>query len=162
MKQHMTKWYSVALVALLGILALSAGCGNTPASPTPAATQSQGAAPAAALSISGAVEKPVSWSLADLKKMALVKLDLMHPKTGKQSYEGVRLTELLNAAKPTAAAKTLTVTGRDGYMADVALADAMKCTDCLIAIDNTGALSAAMPNMPSGTWVRDLVKLEVK
>ena len=157
----MNKRHVPFVLAILVSLFLVSACGAAPATPTPVAAV-QGGAPAAALTLSGAVEKPASWSLADLKGKTLVKLDLMHPKTGKQSYEGVKLSELLSAAKPTAAAKTLTMFARDGYTYDVPLADAVKCSDCLIAIDSAGTLSAAMPNLPSAGWVRDLTKIEVK
>jgi hypothetical protein len=40
----------------------------------------------AVLSISGAVEKPMSWSLADLKVTGIVKPDLNHRKKGMVSY----------------------------------------------------------------------------
>jgi DMSO/TMAO reductase YedYZ molybdopterin-dependent catalytic subunit len=155
------KRLTIAILAGVTALALlSAGCGPaaTPASTSATASQSS----AAVLSITGAVEKPASWTLVELKGMGMVKLDLNHPKNGMGSYEGIRLTILLNAAKPTSGAKTLTMSASDGYVSDVALADVMKCSDCLLAIDSAGALSAAMPNMASGTWVRNLVKLDVK
>jgi DMSO/TMAO reductase YedYZ molybdopterin-dependent catalytic subunit len=126
---------------------------------TPAAT---GAAPAAAFAIKGAVEKAMSWSLADLKSVGVVKLELEHPKKGKGTYEGVRLNALLSLAKPTAAAKTLTLTASDGFKADIPLADVLKCADCLLSIDSTGALSSAMPGMEGATWVKNLATIEVK
>jgi len=135
----------------------------TPAPPTPTkAAQAATPAVGGALAISGAVDKPMSWSLADLKSVGVVKLELTHPKKGKQPYEGVRLTDLLKLVQPKAEAKTLTMTAADGYKVDAALADVLKCTDCLVAIDSAGALSTAMSGMDSGFWVKDIVKIEVK
>lgn len=160
------KRYTVpTLVLIVVLLLVGAGCGASPATPSaiPAAAPSATAAQAAAaLSIAGAIEKPMSWSLADLKTLGTVKLDLMHPKTGKGTYEGVRLSALLNLVKPASTAKTLTFSASDGYKSDVVLADVLKCADCLIAIDASGTLSAAMPGMEGAAWARNLVKIEVK
>ena len=161
------------VLALIVALALAAaGCGASAATPTTAPVAAPTAAiaapgttnaqAAAALSISGAVEKPMSWSLSELKALGTVKLDLMHPKTGKGSYEGVRFSVVLNLIKPAATAKTLTFSASDGYKSDVALADIVKCADCLIAIDGAGSISAAMPGMEGAAWARNLVKIEVK
>jgi DMSO/TMAO reductase YedYZ molybdopterin-dependent catalytic subunit len=160
------KTHAVVVLTVVTLVALcAAGCGPAAATPTPApapAPAAQAPAAAAVLSISGAVEKPMSWSLADLKSMGMAKLDLNHPKKGAGTYEGIRLTALLSAAKPTASAKMLTMSASDGFKSDIALADVLKCADCLLAIDSTGALSTAMPNMEGAMWVRNLVKLEVK
>ena len=80
----------------------------------------------------------MSLSLVDFKALGTVKLDLMHPKLGKGSYEGVRLSALLGLAKPTAAAKTMTYSSSDGYKTDIVLADALKCADCMISIRRFG------------------------
>jgi len=94
--------------------------------------------------------------------MPVVKLNLEHPKSGKQDYQGVRLNALLDAAKPAASATRLVLTSGDGFTAELTLADARKCTDCLIAFADGGKLSAAMPGMASNFWAKDLVKLEIK
>ena len=161
------KKYTVPVLLVVTLMAVvAAGCGATAVPPTPTPAPAAQAQPAAGgpavLSISGAVEKPLSWSLADLKGMSMVKLDLNHPKKGKGSYEGTRLAALINAAKPTASAKTLTMSASDGFKSDIALADVLKCADCLLVVDTNGTLSTAMPDMEGAMWVRDLVKFEVK
>jgi DMSO/TMAO reductase YedYZ molybdopterin-dependent catalytic subunit len=168
------KRFTVSMLVLLTIFALlCAGCGASaaPATPTaPAAKPAQTTQPASAvtgstaLAISGAVETPMQWSLADLKAIGTVKLDLVHPKLGKGTYEGVRFSNLLSLAKPTANAKTLTFISSDGYKTDVPLADVLKCSDCLVAIDSAGALSAAMPipGIEGAAWAKLLTKIEVK
>ena len=150
------------LVVIVVLALIGAGCGASPATPTATPAAAPSAQTTAVLSVAGAVEKPMSWSLAELKAVGTVKLDLMHPKTGKGTYEGVRLSVLLNLLKPASTAKTLTFSASDGYKSDVALADVLKCADCLIAIDGSGTLSAAMPGMEGAAWARNLVKIEVK
>jgi tungstate transport system substrate-binding protein len=116
----------------------------------------------AALTVTGAVDKEQKLALAALKGMSVVKLNLEHPKTGKQDYEGVRLNALLDLAQVKATATKLALTASDGFTSEVTLADARKCADCLIAINADGSLMSAMPGMASNTWVKNLVKLEVK
>ena len=37
-----------------------------------------------------------------------------------------------------------------------------KCADCLMAFGDGGKIHAAMPGMESNTWVKDIVKIEIK
>jgi len=124
-------------------------------------TEAQAPEPAAeaALSVTGAVENELALSMADLEALGVEELAVEHPKKGAQTYEGVRLSKVLDAAKPTG--ETLTFTAADGYTIDLPLADAQACTDCLIAFDE-GSLRLAMPDMESSLWVKDLVSIEVK
>ncbi|MBI5302022.1 MAG: substrate-binding domain-containing protein [Chloroflexi bacterium] len=126
--------------------------------------QSSSAAPsgAVALALIGAVEKEQKLGLDALKAMPVVMLNLEHPKSGKQDYQGVRLNALLDAAKPASAAAKLMLISSDGFTVELALADARKCADCLIAFADGGKLNAAMPGMASNLWSRDVVKIEIK
>ncbi len=119
------------------------------------------AAPAAdaALSVTGAVENELALSRGDLEEMGAEEVTVEHPKKGEQTYEGVRLSKILEAASPTGA--TLTFTADDGYSVDLALADAQACADCLVAFDGD-SLRMAMPGMESNFWVKGVVALEVK
>lgn len=127
--------------------------------PTPVASSASGSA---ALTITGAVDKEQMLTIAALKGMQPVKLNLEHPKTGKQDYEGVRLNALLDLAKVKDTATKIVMTSSDGFAAEVALADVKKCSDCLIAFADGGKLNAAMPGMASSVWSKDVVKIQVK
>ncbi len=126
-----------------------------------AAAASPASAPAAdaALSVTGAVENELALSRSDLEAMGAEEVTVEHPKKGEQTYEGVRLTTILEAASPTGA--TLTLTADDGYSVDLALADAQACADCLVAFDGD-SLRMAMPGMESNFWVKGVVAMEVK
>jgi hypothetical protein len=115
-----------------------------------------------ALTVTGAVDKEQKLALAALKGLQVVTLNLEHPKTGKADYQGVRLNALLNLAQVKSTATKLTLTASDGFASEVTLADARKCTDCLIAFSADGSLTTAMPGMPSSNWVKNLVKIEAK
>jgi molybdate/tungstate transport system substrate-binding protein len=118
------------------------------------------AAPAAdvALSVTGAVEKELSLSRADLEAMGAEELTVEHPKKGDQTYQGVRLSKILETAGPTG--NTLTFTADDGYSVDLALADVQACGDCLVAFDGD-SLRLAMPGMESNVWVKGVISIEV-
>jgi len=122
---------------------------QTPAKPTAEA----------ALSVTGAVENELALSTADLEALGVEEVTVEHPKKGEQTYEGVRLSKVLEAAAPTG--DTLTFTAADDYSIDLPLADAQACADCLVAVDEDG-LSLAMSGMEGMFWVKDLIAIEVK
>ncbi|MDY6875051.1 MAG: tungstate ABC transporter substrate-binding protein WtpA [Chloroflexota bacterium] len=113
----------------------------------------------AALRVTGAVENELALSRADLEAMGAEELTVEHPKKGEQTYEGVRLSKVLEAASPTGTA--LTFTADDGYTVDLPLADAQACADCLVAFDGD-SLRMAMPGMEGSFWVKGMVAIEVK
>ncbi len=137
------------------------------AAPTakPIATTAPTTAPAGAgkvaLTITGAVDQPLSLTSDALKAMPTAKITAEHPKQGTQNYEGVRLLTLLDQAKVKSNATKLVMTSSDGFVSEVALADASKCADCLLAFAD-GKLNAVMPGMQSNFWSKDVVKIEVK
>ncbi|MBL7064257.1 MAG: extracellular solute-binding protein, partial [Anaerolineae bacterium] len=124
-----------------------------------AASAAPAAAANAALSVTGAVENELALSRSDLEAMGAEEVTVEHPKKGEQTYEGVRLSKILEAASPTGT--TLTFTADDGYTIDLPLADAQACADCLIAFDGD-SLRMAMPGMESNFWVKGVVAMEVK
>ncbi|HVN54754.1 MAG TPA: hypothetical protein VMT46_10525 [Anaerolineaceae bacterium] len=128
--------------------------------PTEAAAATSNAV--AALSLSGLVDRPLSWSLPELKKLDVVKATVEHPKSGKMDVEGVRLNELLDLAGFKPEAKIVSMIASDGYVSDVDLAAVRACKDCLIYFTDKGGLNAAMPGMQSNFWARDVEKIELK
>lgn len=145
----------ILVLAMVLVLAV-AGC-------APAATPSAapGAPASAALRITGAVAKPLALDLAALKALPAAQIKAEHPKKGMQDYAGVRFSTLLAQAQPNSSAKTLAMTASDGFVGEIGLADLAKCADCMLAF-NGSDLDAAMPGQASGTWVRSVVKIEIK
>jgi DMSO/TMAO reductase YedYZ molybdopterin-dependent catalytic subunit len=133
------------------------------AAPSPAAESSPAASTGgAAFSVSGAVEDPLSLSLDDLKAMNVVKITAEQPKKGTQEFQGVRLSDLLAQAKVKSGATTILFTASDDYTAEVALSELADSPDAMIAIGEDGKLSTVMPNLPGNSWVKDVVKAELR
>ncbi len=118
--------------------------------------------PAAALTITGLVEKELALTMDALKGMQVVTVNVEHPKKGPQTGEGVRLNALLDQAKPKAEAKTLVFTASDGFTAEAALAEVLKCADCIIAFNQEGNLKTMLPGFEGSLWVKDVIKIELK
>lgn len=115
------------------------------------------------LVITGAVTQPMGFMEADLRGMEVLKITAEHPKKGKEDYEGVSLNALLGLVGVTDGATTLVITASDGYSAEVSLDEIRACAECLLGFTNTAEkFKMVMPNLPSGAWVKDVVKLEVK
>lgn len=114
------------------------------------------------LTVSGAVDKPLSLTMDALKAMGVVSMELEHPKKGKLPYTGVRLNAVLDQAGVKSGATTLACTASDGFKSEIALADVRACSDCLVAFADDGTLSLAMPGLQSSAWAKALVSIELK
>jgi hypothetical protein len=115
------------------------------------------------LIITGAVTQPTGFMEADLREMEILKITAEHPKQGKGDYEGVSLNALLDLVDVMDGATTLVVTASDGYTSEISLDEVRACAECLLGFTNTlEKFKMVMPNLPSGAWVKDVVKLEVK
>jgi hypothetical protein len=109
------------LLALITLLAATLASAQAPAPP-----------PAAKLTITGDVEKPLSLSLEDLKHLPRTTLKVNNPhEGGEEVYEGVLLSKLLEQAgvphgtqlRGKAMATVVVAEGADGYRAVFALAE---------------------------------------
>jgi len=131
----------------------------------PAATEAPAAETPAtgSLVIAGLVNQEMGFMEADLRALEVLTINAEHPKNGKQDFEGVSLNDLLDMAGVKDGAKTLFVTSADGYTTEVALSDVRACTDCLLGFTNTAEqFKLVMPNLPSNTWAKEVVRIEVK
>lgn len=161
-------------LVFVAILALSAACQAAATSaPTAAPSAAQMASPSAAaaasataagLSVKGLVATPLTLSEADLHAMDVAKITADQPKgAGSADFQGVRLSVLFQKAGVSADAKTATLTGADGFAADVALSDIATCADCMVAFGATpGHLLTVMPGMAGKAWVKDVVSITLK
>lgn len=128
---------------------------EAPAVPASAATGS--------LVITGLVNQEMGFMEADLRAMNVLTINAEHPKDGMQDFDGVSLNVLLDMAGVKDGAKTLFVTSADGYTTEVVLSDVRACADCLLGFTNTlEEFKLVMPNLPSNTWAKEVVKIEVK
>ncbi len=116
----------------------------------------------AQLEVAGLVSAAKTFSAADLNALGVVDVQVEHPKKGPLDVSGILLNDLLEAAGLNAGALTLTIVASDGYSVDVALSDVLACAKCLVIIDEDGTLATVMEGLPTSTWVKDVIKLEVK
>ncbi len=139
----------------------------TPAAATQTPTKEATAASAdvnvsGSLVLTGAVNKPLGFTEADLRKMKSLKVSV-ETKKGKQDFEGISLNALLDLAGMKDGATTLVITASDGYSAEVKLADVRDCPNSLVAFTDTPEkFNIVLPDLPTETWVKDVVKIEVK
>jgi DMSO/TMAO reductase YedYZ molybdopterin-dependent catalytic subunit len=116
----------------------------------------------AAFTVWGLVAQQLTLSLETLQGMEVVEITAEHPKTGAaETYQGVRLSELLAYAQPTDEATLLVLTAADGYSAELDLQSALDCADCMVAFEEDGTLKMVMPGMESMLWVKDVISIDV-
>jgi iron complex transport system substrate-binding protein len=139
----------VGTMLLLTLLSL-AGCGPE-ATPVPTEAPTSAAAPApdagAVLTVAGK-----AFTLADLEAMEQVRVD-----ADGQARTGVSILALLSATGA-AEADLITLVGRDGYSAQVVVADLDG--ESILAFGEGGVLDSVIPGQGKGAWVRDTVSIE--
>jgi DMSO/TMAO reductase YedYZ molybdopterin-dependent catalytic subunit len=116
----------------------------------------------AVLMIFGQVVNKLTLGLENLQVMNVIELETEHPKSGLQTYQGVRLIDLLNLAGVDPDSTVLVITASDGYAAEANLGDVLDCADCLVALNEDGTLNMVMAGMDSSVWVKDVNFLEIK
>jgi DMSO/TMAO reductase YedYZ molybdopterin-dependent catalytic subunit len=81
----------------------------------------------------------------------------------KEDYEGVSLNALLDSAGIKDGATKLVVTAADGYTTEVNLSDVRPCPNAILAFtDIPGKWTLVLPDLPSSSWAKEVVKIEVK
>jgi DMSO/TMAO reductase YedYZ molybdopterin-dependent catalytic subunit len=116
----------------------------------------------AVLMVFGKVMNKLTLGIENLRSMGLVELEAEHPKKGLQTYQGIRLNDLLNLSGTDPGAGTLVITASDGYETEINLEDVRNCADCLVAFSDDGTLSTVMPGLESNFWVKEVNFLEVR
>ncbi|MBE0684847.1 MAG: molybdopterin-dependent oxidoreductase, partial [Anaerolineaceae bacterium] len=114
-------------------------------------------------SIIGMVNTVTGFTEESLRALEVVTITADHPKSGTAEYEGVRLSELFELTGVKDGATTLLITADDGFSAEVSLADVLAVPDCLLGFTETpGKFKMVMPGLPSNSWVKGVVSIEVK
>jgi hypothetical protein len=146
------------------ITGINVGIEPLPATAPVATKASSASVPAGtgSLVLTGSVNKELSLMEADLRAMEMLTVSA-ETKKGKQDFEGVSLNALLDMAGVKDGATKLVATATDGYASEVNLKDIRDCPNSLIAFTDTpGSFMMVLPDLQANTWVKDLVKLEVK
>ena len=84
-------------------------------------------------------------------------------KSGSAEFEGVRLSDLFDMVGVNAGATTMIITAEDGFNSEVSLAEVLAIPDCLLGFTETpGKYKMVMPGLPSNTWVKGVISIELK
>ena len=84
-------------------------------------------------------------------------------KDGPQDFTGVSLIELLEKAGVKPDATKLVFTAADGYTAEVSLEDVQNDKNSILAfMDTPGEYMIVLPGLPTSSWVKTVVKIELK
>jgi hypothetical protein len=100
------------------------------------------------------------FSLSELEALGTISVDYTNKDGETSTYTGVSLAALLEDAALTGTGDTLVFTAADGYQADMDLADALACANCILAIDD-GSLRMVMPGLSSKLQVKDIIEISV-
>lgn len=133
----------------------------------PAAKEPVGEKPAivgpenASFVIKGLADGEKTITMQDLLGMAVVNLNITHPKGDQIDVTGVLMKDLLGKITLPKGSTTVSLIASDGYSAEVPLADLMACETCLVGWDEK-IIRTYMPGFESNTWVKDLAVIEIK
>jgi hypothetical protein len=75
----------------------------------------------------------------------------------------VLLSTLFEIAQVKPEATKVILTAKDGYSAEVSLAEVLACPKCLLAFTDTpGSFQLVLPDFESNFWVKDLARIEIQ
>jgi len=100
------------------------------------------------------------FSLSELEAYELMSADYTNKDGETSTYEGVALNDILRDANLTDG-DTLVFTASDGYEAEMPLAEALSCANCIVAFDDD-ILRLVMPDMSSKLQVKDVIAINVQ
>ncbi len=108
----------------------------------------------AALKITGKVGTEQAWTEEQVKALPAIDVESTNSKGEKDTYTGVKLTDLLALAAPAADATTLVFVADDGYMAEAPLADVLACANCIVSFRTNGGFSTVLPEFAKNLQVK--------
>lgn len=133
---------------------------NVPPVPTPtivAVEENSGS-----LTIAGMVNQELTLKDADLRALELVTITA-EGKDGPQDFQGVLLNPILDLVGIKEGAQKLVFTASDDYSAVINISDVRDCPKALLAfMDTPGTYMIVLPDQPTSSWVKNIVKIEVE
>jgi hypothetical protein len=116
----------------------------------------------AALKITGKVAKPTGWAEEEVRGLDTIEADYTDKDGEVSTYTGVPLTALLEMVGAQEDATKLVFIADDGYTAEVSLADAQACQDCIVAFRDEGGFSMVMPGFESKLQVKGVIEIQAQ
>lgn len=126
-----------------------------------AAEESDAEAMAVTLSLGGDFAEARDWTWDELSALDMITATVAGPRedSPEAEYTGVSLMALLEAAEAGEDATALVATASDEFAAEIDLALAKECADCMIVLTDDATLRLIMPGFPSNNWVSDVISL---
>jgi len=145
-KERTTMKKSIVFTSLFVLITLLAACSQTP----------EAVVTETAVLIVGSEE----FSLSELEAYDTLSADYTNKDGETTTYQGVALIDLLQDANLTDG-ETLVFTASDGYEAEMPLAEALSCANCIVAFDED-ILRMVMPDLSSKLQVKDVIVINLK
>jgi tungstate transport system substrate-binding protein len=117
---------------------------------------------AAALKITGKVDQEMAWTEDEVKAMPTMEAERANKEGTMETYTGVSIAMLLELAGPKADATTIVFVADDGYTADLPLADALACENCILSFRTQGGFSSVLPDFSGKLQVKGVIEIQVK
>ena len=116
----------------------------------------------ASITLTGLVEAEKTIDMTSLvDNFRVVNTTVEHPKKGSIEVVGISLNELIQSVTLKPEAAIVVFIARDGFKAELPLADLQVCEDCLLGWDSE-MLIAYLPGFESNLWAKDLATIEFK
>lgn len=96
------------------------------------------------------------YSQSGLEALGTLSVDYTDKDGETTTYEGVLLSDVLSDSGVTG--DTVVFTASDGYEAEMPMADAMACSNCIVAFDD-GSLRMVMPEQSGKLQIKDVVEI---
>ncbi len=130
--------------------------------PIPAPTLEEVEENAGSLTIAGLVNQELILKDADLRMLEIVNITA-EGKDGPQDFQGVLLNPILDMAGIKNEATKLVFTASDGYSAVINLSDLRNSPQALLAFMETpGEYMVVLPDQPTSSWVKNIIKIDVE
>lgn len=145
---------------MLVVVGLLVGCGQSAGD----SADSEPAADAAdvAFKITGMVDSEKAWPEDEIKAMDTMDAESTNKDGETNTYTGVSMNALLDAAGVQDGAATVTLIADDGYSVDVVLDEVRGCSDCIISFRSEGGFTSVLPGFPGNTGVKGIIEMQVK
>ena len=160
----MNKRTWIHFAVLLILASLLAGCSTgaveEPVVAEPAAAEE--IADEAALLFSGLVDAETTYTESELMAMETMDVEDTDKDGETTTRTGVSLNTLLDEVGVSADAATLVFVADDGSEAEVDLAEARACTECIVAFRSNGGFRMTMPGFPSSAHVKGVVEIRIQ
>jgi DMSO/TMAO reductase YedYZ molybdopterin-dependent catalytic subunit len=116
-----------------------------------------------ALTISGLVDKPQSWTVSQIKEMEKAYARALCADSGQErDFSGPPINALLDLAQPQANASKVVFKGEYDLSGEITLAELRANTEGIVAVTGSGKLRVILPGLPGTVQINGLQAIEVQ